>query len=95
MSGGRPHGDSREILKDELLFQRATQVDLWTLSMFNALGIKYGLKQTFGADCYVLRVYSRLFGLLVCLMVPRSQFVRTREPLPCFIFLLVSVRPIS
>ncbi len=37
MSGGRPTPEAAKSLKDELLFQRATQVYLWAMPLINTL----------------------------------------------------------
>jgi hypothetical protein len=40
MSGGRPTAEASKNLKEELLFQRATQVYLCALPLINTLGMK-------------------------------------------------------
>ena len=50
----RPTGKTTATLRDELLFQRATQTYLWALPLLNTLGMKEGSEQIFGAGttCY-------------------------------------------
>ena len=38
-SEGRPTTDTAQTLRDELLFQRATQTYLWAMPLINTLGI--------------------------------------------------------
>ena len=45
----RPTGENAQRLRDELLFERATQIYLWALPLINTLGMKYGSEQVFGA----------------------------------------------
>jgi hypothetical protein len=49
MAAGRPTAAAAAELKDELLFQRATQVYLWALPLINTLGMKEGSEKVFGA----------------------------------------------
>jgi hypothetical protein len=48
--------ETRKLLKDELLFQRATQTYLWALPLINTLGMKVDSEQAFGAGYNVLPV---------------------------------------
>jgi hypothetical protein len=45
----RPTKETAEALREELLFQRATQTYLWALPLINTLGMKVGSEKTFGA----------------------------------------------
>jgi Uncharacterized protein conserved in bacteria (DUF2252) len=55
----RPTPETAKLLRDELLFQRATQTYLWALPRINTLGMKIGSEKTFGAGysvgtrCYI------------------------------------------
>jgi hypothetical protein len=44
----RPTPETTKLLKDELLFQRATQVYLWAMPLINTLGMKIGAEDAFG-----------------------------------------------
>jgi hypothetical protein len=48
-SENRPTPETIELLKDELLFQRATQTYLWAMPLINTLGMKVGSEKVFGA----------------------------------------------
>jgi hypothetical protein len=55
----RPTGKTTATLRDELLFQRATQTYLWALPLLNTLGMKEGSEQIFGAGYNVLPVWKK------------------------------------
>jgi hypothetical protein len=42
---GRPTKEAAQILRDELLFQRATQTYLWAMPLINTLGMQVGSKK--------------------------------------------------
>ena len=44
-----PTKEATQVLRDELLFQRATQVYLWALPVLNSMGMKEGSEKVFGA----------------------------------------------
>jgi hypothetical protein len=50
----RPTKETAQTLRDELLFQRATQAYLWALPLINTLGMKNGSEKVFGAGYNVL-----------------------------------------
>ena len=56
MVENRPTLETAKLLKDELLFQRATQIYLWALPLINTLGMKVGSEKAFGAGYDVLPV---------------------------------------
>ena len=47
----RPTKETAQTLRDELLFQRATQTYLWALPLINTLGMKVGSEEAFGTFC--------------------------------------------
>src|SRR6476469_1013451 len=56
-SENRPTLETSKLLKEELLFQRATQTYLWAL--INTLGMKVGSEKTFGSGYNVLPVWKK------------------------------------
>jgi len=44
-----PNPETAKLFKDELLFQQATQTQLWALPLINRLGMKVGSEKAFGA----------------------------------------------
>jgi hypothetical protein len=75
MSGGRPTADAAKSLKDELLFQRATQVYLWALPLINTLGMKFGSEQTFGAGYNVLPIWKSRLNTKTLITTPNSDVI--------------------
>jgi hypothetical protein len=73
MSGGRPTAEAAKSLKDELLFQRATQVYLWALPLINTLGMKVGSEQTFGAGYNVLPIWKDRLNAKTLITTPNSD----------------------
>ena len=52
----RATAEAAQTLRDELLYQRATQTYLWALPLLNTLGMKVGSEKAFGAGYHVLPV---------------------------------------
>ena len=73
MTGGRPTASAAKSLKEELLFQRATQVYLWALPLINTLGMKYGSEQTFGAGYNVLPIWKDRLDAKTLITTPNSD----------------------
>ena len=73
MSGGRPTAETTKSLKEELLFQRATQVYLWAMPLINTLGMKYGSEQTFGAGYNVLPIWKDRLNAKTLVTTPNSD----------------------
>jgi len=59
MAENRPTPETSKLLKDELLFQRATQTYLWALPLINTLGMKFGSEKAFAAGYNVLPVWKK------------------------------------
>ena len=55
----RPTAETAQTLRDEMLYQRATQTYLWALPLINTLGMKVGSEKTFGAGHHVLPVWKK------------------------------------
>jgi len=55
-SVNRPTPEAARTLRDELLFQRATQACLWALPLINTLGMKGGSEKVLGAGYNVLPI---------------------------------------
>jgi hypothetical protein len=82
MSGGRPTAAAAKSLKDEMLFQRATQVYLWALPLINTLGMKYGSEHTFGASYNVLPIWKDRLSAKTLITTPNSDvlYAMSRNP---------------
>ena len=59
MKEGQPTKETAQTLRDELLFQRATQTYLWALPLINMLGMQVGSEKTFGAGYNVLPIWKK------------------------------------
>jgi len=55
----RPTAATAQTLRDELLFQRATQTYLWALPLINTLGMKFGSEKVFGAGYNILPIWKQ------------------------------------
>jgi len=71
----RPTPETSRRLKDELLFQRATQTYLWALPLINTLGMKVGSEKTFGAGYNVLPVWKKRLDAKTLVTTPNSDVI--------------------
>ena len=60
----RPTAATAQTLKDELIFQRATQTYLWAMPLINTMGMKTGSEKQFSAGYNVVGAGPRLRGCL-------------------------------
>jgi hypothetical protein len=56
---GRPTAETAAALKEELLFQRATQTYLWALPLINTLGMKVGSEENLRRGLQRLPVWKK------------------------------------
>ena len=75
MVENRPTPETARLLKDELLFQRATQTYLWALPLINTLGMKVGSEKTFGAGYNVLPVWKKRLDARTLVTTPNSDVI--------------------
>jgi hypothetical protein len=75
MAENRPTPDTAKLLKDELLFQRATQIYLWALPLINTLGMKVGSEKAFGAGYSVLPVWKKRLDANTLVTTPNSDVI--------------------
>jgi hypothetical protein len=57
-TGGFPSDSAIEALRDELIFQRAVQVYLWSLPAVNIWAMKEGSEAQFGGGCHLLPTWK-------------------------------------
>ena len=69
----RPTKQTAQTLRDELLFQRATQVYLWALPLINTLGMKDGSEKVFGAGYNVLPIWKKKLDATTLVTTPNSD----------------------
>src|SRR5215467_6553259 len=75
MAENRPTPETAKLLRDELLFQRATQTYLWALPLINTLGMKVGSEKTFGAGYNVLPVWKKRLDAKTLVTTPNSDVI--------------------
>lgn len=71
----RPTLETAALLKDELLFQRATQTYLWAMPLINTLGMKVGSEKVFGAGYNVLPVWKKRLDAKTLVTTPNSDVI--------------------
>jgi len=71
----RPTPETAQTLRDELLFQRATQTYLWALPLVNTLGMKVGSEKAFGAGYNVLPVWKKRLDAKTLVTTPNSDVI--------------------
>ena len=72
---GRPTNETSEMLRDELLFQRATQTYLWALPLINTLGMKTGSESAFGKGYNVLPIWKKRLDAKTLVTTPNSDVI--------------------
>jgi hypothetical protein len=75
MFENRPTPQTAKLLKDELLFQRATQTYLWALPLINTLGMKFGSEKVFGAGYNILPVWKKRLDAKTLVTTPNSDVI--------------------
>ena len=71
----RPTAETAQTLRDELLFQRATQTYLWALPLINTLGMKVGSEKVFGAGSNVLPIWKKRLDAKTLITTPNSDVI--------------------
>ena len=69
----RPTAETAQALRDELLFQRATQTYLWAMPLINTLGMKNGSEKIFGAGYNVLPIWKERVNAKTLVTTPNSD----------------------
>src|SRR6476661_4113349 len=70
---GRPTKQTAQTLRDELLFQRATQTYLWAMPLINTLGMQVGSENVFGAGYNVLPIWKKRLDAKTLVTTPNSD----------------------
>jgi hypothetical protein len=71
----RPTKETAQTLRDELLFQRATQAYLWALPLINTLGMRDGSEKVFGKGYNVLPVFKNRLDAKTLITTPNSDVI--------------------
>ncbi|MFO0844558.1 MAG: DUF1254 domain-containing protein [Gemmataceae bacterium] len=72
---GRPTKEAAQTLRDELLFQRATQTYLWALPLLNTIGMKAGSQKKFGEGYNVFPVWKKRLDAKTLITTPNSDVI--------------------
>jgi hypothetical protein len=72
-AGGRPTTETAQTLRDELLFERATQTYLWAMPLINTLGMQVGSEKAFGAGYNVLPIWKKRLDAKTLVTTPNSD----------------------
>jgi hypothetical protein len=75
MVENRPTRETIVLLKNELLFQRATQIYLWALPLLNTMGMKAGSEEAFGAGYNVLPVWKKRLDARTLVTTPNFDVI--------------------
>jgi hypothetical protein len=75
MHENHPTPEAAKLLKDELLFQRATQTYLWAMPLINTLGMKNGSEKVFGAGYNILPVWKKRLDAKTLVTTPNSDVI--------------------
>jgi len=70
-----PTQATAQTLRDELLFQRATQTYLWALPLINTLGMRDGSEKVFGAGYNVLPIWKKRLDAKTLVTTPNSDVI--------------------
>ena len=70
-----PTVETAQTLREELLFQRATQAYLWALPLLNTLGMKDGSEKAFGAGYNVLPIWKKRLDAKTLVTTPNSDVI--------------------
>jgi hypothetical protein len=71
----RATDQTKQILLDELLFQRATQTYLWAMPLINTLGMKFGSEKVFGEGYNVLPIWKKRLDAKTLVTTPNSDVI--------------------
>jgi hypothetical protein len=74
-SENRPTNGTSQMLREELLFQRATQAYLWALPLINTLGMKTGSESVFGAGYNVLPIWKKRLDAKTLVTTPNCDVI--------------------
>ncbi len=70
---GRATAETAQILRDEMLYHRATQTYLWALPLINTLAMQVGSEKTFGEGYNVLPIWKKLTDAKTLVTTPNCD----------------------
>ncbi|WP_321916095.1 MULTISPECIES: DUF1254 domain-containing protein [unclassified Paraburkholderia] len=72
---GRPTAETASSLKDELLFQRATQTYLWAMPLLNTMGMRDGFADAYGTGYNVMAIWEKRLDAKTLITTPNSDLI--------------------
>jgi hypothetical protein len=71
----RPTEETANTLRDELLFQRATQTYLWAMPLLNTMGMRDGFNDSFGTGYNVMAIWEKRLDAKTRITTPNSDLI--------------------
>lgn len=71
----RPTPETAQQLRDELLFQRATQTYLWAMPLLNTMGMRDGFNDAFGTGYNVMAIWTKRLSATTHITTPNSDLI--------------------
>jgi hypothetical protein len=71
----RPTARTAQTLKDELVFQRATQTYLWALPLLNTMGMRDGFAESFGTGYNTMAIWEKRLDAKTRITTPNSDLI--------------------
>lgn len=71
----RPTPETAQTLRDELLFQRATQTYLWAMPLLNTMGMRDGFNDSFGTGYNIMAIWEKRLDAKTHITTPNSDLI--------------------
>jgi hypothetical protein len=71
----RPTAGTAKTLKEELLFQRATQTYLWAMPLLNTMGMRDGFADSFGTGYDTMAIWEKRLDAKTRITTPNSDLI--------------------
>ncbi len=75
MDHNRPTAETAAKLRDELLFQRATQAYLWAMPLINTMGMYDGFKDVYGVGYNIMAIWEKRLDAKTHITTPNSDLI--------------------
>jgi hypothetical protein len=75
MSENRPTPETANLLREELLFQRATQTYLWAIPLLNTMGMRDGYNEAFGTGYNIMAIWAKRLDAKTHITTPNSDLI--------------------
>src|SRR5262249_52499559 len=71
----RPTPETARALRDELLFQRATQTYIWAMPLINTMGMREGFNDAYGAGYNIMAIWEKRLDAKTHITTPNSDLI--------------------